>query len=383
MDYSRRKILAGISAGTLVGSVAPLLPGFWRSNNSSAEARQATIQTDGPIHLDRNESAYGPSPKAIEAMQASFPLANRYPSFDDDFLTEKIAAFHRLKAAQVTLGAGSREVLRMAAATYLSPGKKLVQAAPTFDPIARFTAAQGAGTLAVPLNKRYEHDLDAMLAHIDSATGLIYICNPNNPTGTITPRKDLEGFLRKLPSNTPVVIDEAYCEYVAKSSDYAPFIDSPIDDDRLIVTRTFSKLYGLAGLRVGYAVASQQRSRDLSSKRLQWGVSGLAARAAAAALEDRTFVSMVARRNRDDRQELFNQSNARMLRWIDSQTNFVMLNGGLPSQEIIEHFQKNGILLGPLIPELPKFVRCSLGTPEEMREFWRVWDMLPPHPMAM
>jgi histidinol-phosphate aminotransferase len=271
----------------------------------------------------------------------------------------------------------------MAASAYLSRGKRLVLATPTYDPIAGFAVAQGAEIKTVPLNARRQHDLDSMLARIGPSTSLVYICNPNNPTGTITPRKDLEVFLGKIPSNTTVVIDEAYHDYVAKSTDYASFIDSPISDERLIMVRTFSKIYGLAGLRVGYSVASPKASQELRARSLQWGVNTLGARAAATALEDQDFVAKIAKQNRDDRQEFFNQSNARMLRWIDSLTNFVMLNGGLPPQQIVDHFLKNGILLGPLIPEMPKFVRCSLGTRTEMLEFWRAWDSLPLHPMAM
>jgi histidinol-phosphate aminotransferase len=366
---------------TFAGSAAWSLP---QLSGSGSRGWWLEIGTHaGPILLNRNESAYGPSEKALEAMRAAFSSANRYPSSEYESLTEYIAAFHQVKPEQIVLGAGSREILRMAASVYLSRGRRLVLAAPTYDPIAGFGESQGAEIKAVPLNERYEHDLDSMLTRIDRLTGLVYICNPNNPTGTLTPRKDLEIFLSKVASNTAVLIDEAYHDYLAKSSDYASFIDSTISDERLIVVRTFSKIHGLAGLRVGYSVSSPRAAQELRASRLQWGVNVLGARAASAALQDREFSAEIAKRNRDDRQEFFNQSNARMLRWIDSQTNFVMLNGGLPPQQIVDHFQKNGILLGPLIPKMPKFVRCSLGTRSEMLEFWRVWDLLPPHPMAM
>lgn len=362
---------------TFAGSLAWRLPPFPWSKGDELEV------SAGPILLNRNESAYGPSTKALAAIRASFQTANRYPSSEYASLTEKIAAFHRVKPEQIVLGAGSREILRMAAAAYLPRGKRLVIATPTYDPIAGFAKALNAETKTVPLNARHQHDLDSMLAQIGPSTGLVYICNPNNPTGTITARKDLEMFLRKVAANTTVLIDEAYHDYLTKSADYNSFIDSPVSDERLIVVRTFSKIYGLAGLRVGYSVASPKITQELRASSLQWGVNTLGARAATAALEDHDFVAKAAKQNRDDRQEFFNQSNARMLRWIDSQTNFVMVNGGLPPKQIIEHFQKNNILLGPLIPEMPKYVRCSLGTQPEMLGFWRVWDMLPPHPMAM
>lgn len=376
MSLSRRRLLRAVG-GTFAGSLAWQLPPFPRSKSDELEA------SAGPILLNRNESAYGPSTAALAAIRASFLTANRYPTSEYASLTEKIAAFHRVKPEQIVLGAGSREILRMAAAAYLSHSKPLVLARPTYEPIAGFATALNAEIKTVPLNARHQHDLDSMLAQTGPSTGLVYICNPNNPTGTITPRKDLEMFLAKMPPDTTVLIDEAYHDYVARSADYSSFIDSPISDDRLIVLRTFSKLYGLAGLRVGYSVASPRMSQELRANSLQWGVNTLGARAGLAALDDQDFVAKIAKQNRDDRQEFFNQSNARMLRWIDSQTNFVMLNGGLPPQHIIDHFQKHRILLGPLIPEMPKFVRCSLGTRPEMLEFWRAWDSLPPHPMAM
>jgi len=222
------------------------------------------------------------------------------------------------------------------------------------------------------------------LARADGSTGLIYICNPNSPTGTLTIRKDLEGFLRKIPGRPCVLIDEAYHHYVQGApSAYASFIDRPVDDDRVIVARTFSAIYGLAGARVGYAISSPQLARSLSQERLPFGVNLMGARAASAALDDGDYVRLSAKRNTDDRQEFFNQGNVRMNRWIDSHTNFILMKGGLPAPRILEHFQKHNILLGPLVPEMPKYVRISLGTREEMLNFWRVWDALPLHGMPM
>jgi histidinol-phosphate aminotransferase len=136
-------------------------------------------------------------------------------------------------------------------------------------------------------------------------------------------------------------------------------------------------------MRVGYAISSAQLARSLSAYHLTFGVNAMGARAAAAALDDADHLRSSSKRNTDDRQEFFNQANARMNRWIDSHTNFVMMKSGLPPQQIIEHFQKNNILLGPLAQEMPKYVRVSLGKPEDMLEFWRVWDALPSHPMVM
>lgn len=379
MSFSRRNLLRSAAASVCAGTT-PLLGGLHLASNAVS---MSADQPGGLIRLDRNENSYGPPQKAVQAIRASLELCNRYPRGEYEALTEKIACSHNVKQEQVVLGAGSREILWMAATAYLSSGKRLVLASPTFEAVADFAQFGGAEVVAVPLNKKFQHDLDGMLARAINAGGLIYICNPNNPTGSLTPRKDLEAFLTKLPSRAVVLIDEAYHDYVAATPDYASFLDHPVHDPRVIVLRTFSKIYGLAGLRVGYAIASPQAVLKLSANRLQWSISVAAARAAAAALEDSAYVRLSAKRNTDDRQEFYNRENAHMLGSIDSHTNFVMMRTGLPSAQVLEHFKKHNVLLGPAIPQMDKYIRVSLGLPEEMREFWRVWDLLPPHPMTM
>jgi len=256
-------------------------------------------------------------------------------------------------------------------------------ARPTFELMGDCARRAGAEVITIPLTHDYSHDLSAMLARSDSATGLVYICNPNNPTGTLTSRRDIEAFVGRLPETTFVLIDEAYHHYLDKSSDYASFVDRPIDDNRVIVTRSFSKIFGLAGMRVGYGVAAPQTARLLASCRLPEDVNVVAAQAAIAALGDPEHVRLSSVRNADDRQEFFNQSHARMLKPIDSQTNFVMMNTGRPAVEIIEHFKKNNVLVSPPIPAFDKHIRVSLGSQADMREFWRVWDLMPASQMSM
>lgn len=336
------------------------------------------------IHLDNNENPYGPSPRAVEAMRRCLTGENRFPSDEYDDLRERIAGFHKVKSEQVTLGAGSREIIRIALTAYAPRGKQLVVASPTFPGLSDLCNSVGISeTAAIPLRKQLSYDLDAMLGRVVSSTGLIYICNPNNPTGTITPRRDLEHFLKKLSATTTVLVDEAYHDYVGSTSEYASFVDKPVDDDRLIVVRTFSKIHGLAGLRVGYAISSKERCRTLLSNRLPFGLSSIASRAAVAALEDLEYVQLCAKRNVDTRQEFFNQINARMLRSVDSLTNFVLMKTGFPAIQAIDHFRKNNILLGPPVPNMDARVRVSMGTPAEMREFWRVWGLLPARSMSM
>jgi histidinol-phosphate aminotransferase len=381
MGISRRNFFRQIVVGSALSATT------WRLDELSQAAstgRSGYGQSGEPIRLDMNINPYGPSPKVLEVIRANLDLVNRYPVDDYHILSERIADFHKVKSNEVTLGSGSREVLRMAVDVFLTRGKTLVLASPTFEAMANLARQVGTDVKAVPINRRYAHDLDAMLRSVNASTGLVYICNPNNPTGSLTPRKDLEAFLQRLPSTVTVIIDEAYHEYVGVTSDYKSFIDLPIDDKRVIVVRTFSKIYGMAGLRLGYAISSAEVSRKLSLTRLERGVNIVAARSAAAALDDSEYIRLSSRRNANERQEFYNQTNARMLRQVDSLTNFVFTKTGLLSSQVIEHFERNGIMLGPVVTEMDRYVRVAIGTKENMKEFWRVWDTLPSmsHKMA-
>jgi histidinol-phosphate aminotransferase len=316
-------------------------------------------------------------------MRESLELANRYPDLEYKQLSQTIATLHGAGLDRVVLGCGSSEILRMAATVFLGPGKTLILASPTFELIADEARRLAAEVVAVPLTKHHAHDLSKMLGRVGPSTGLVYICNPNNPTGTLTARQDLEAFLRDLPANVPVVIDEAYHHYVGKTSSYASFLDRLVENDRVIVTRTLSAIYALAGLRIGYGIAAPKTARLLSAVRLQSDINIIAARVAVAALADPDYVRLRSQQNADDRQEFLNMANARMLRVLDSHTNFAMLKIGEHGQDVIQHFNRNGILVGPLVHSMPTYLRVSLGTPAEMKEFWRVWDLMPVQKMAM
>jgi histidinol-phosphate aminotransferase len=386
MSFSRRKLLRNIGVGAVVGAAAPALRGFplacateaLRENLVGADQPARLATAADPVLLYRNENPYGPSERVLAVLRESVASGNRYPRTEYDTLIGKLAAQHNVKPEQIVLGCGSGEILGMAALGFLKPGKKLVQAAPTFPSLGKLAQAAGVDVVSIPLNKRYEHDLPAMLDAARVSTGLVYIVNPNNPTGTITPRKDIEAFLGKLPADVTVLIDEAYHHFVTPNTAYESFLERHFDDPRIIVSRTFSKIYGLAGMRIGYAVATPEMAKRLPAGFPNWSVSVVSARAASAALDDVDYARLGIKRNTDDRQEFMNQVNARMLRAIDSQANFVMVNPMRPPDEVIEHLKKNHILIGPKYPVLDKYIRVSLGTPAEMQAFWRAWDLMPP-----
>ncbi|HTC93548.1 MAG TPA: histidinol-phosphate transaminase [Terriglobales bacterium] len=380
MAISRRNLLSRLAAGAMTGAAVQALGGLSFADGPLAPRVSSPSE---PIFLCSNENAYGPSDKVLAVMREASSGCNRYPRAEYDSLQNKIAALHRVKPEQVVLGCGSSEILRLATTAFLGPGKRLVQASPTFPLPGDSARSVGAEVVSVPLNRMYEHDLDAMLARTDASTGLVYICNPNNPTGTLTARKDIETFIGKLPPKTIVLIDEAYHHFAGESSTYASFVDHPVDDGRVMAVRTFSKIYGLAGMRVGYAVAPLEIALRLSKDRLQLGISVLSAKAASAALDDFPYMLTTVKRNANDRQEFMNQVNARMLRALDSHTNFVMMNPLRSTDEVFAHLKKNNILVAPPIPAMNKYICVSLGTPAEMLAFWRIWDLMPAQKMAM
>jgi len=328
------------------------------------------------ILLNSNENAYGPLPKTVAAMQQAISWANRYPDFDYDALVWEISDLHKVKPQQVVTGCGSTEILRVAAGAFLGPGKKLIVPTPTFEAIGEYANATGAEIKKIPLTSTYAHDLDAILAQAASAPSLIYICNPNNPTASLTPRKDLEAFITKLPENSYVLIDEAYHHFAADSPDYVSLLEQPLDNPRVIVARTFSKIYGMAGMRLGYGVTSIENAQRLRSFQTQDNVNMVAAQAAVAGLQDTAEMQAATRRNAADRQKFLTQASRRGLKPIPSYANFAMMDAGKPAIQVMDHFKQNGILIGRRFAGMDNFVRISFGKPAEMQKFWAVWDRM-------
>jgi histidinol-phosphate aminotransferase len=376
VPISRRNLLRSLGGAAVGGSAVGLLGGArfaeggqldWKADHSNA-----------PIFLDHNENAYGPSEKVLSAVRNALSNSNRYPRSEYESLTSKIATLHKVKPAQILLGCGSTEILRQAATNLIGPGEKLVQASPTFPALSDFVRSRGAEVVDVSLNKRHQHDMDAMLAAAKSSASLIYICNPNNPTGTVTPRADIDAFLDKLPANGIVLIDEAYYHYVVPSSSYASYLDRPSANPRVLVCRTFSAVYGLAGLRIGYAVGAPELVRRLSTGQLPYGIGTISAIAAATAIEDGQYLKSAIQRNANDRQEFMNRINVAMLRALDSHTNFVFFDTMRDAEMVVHHLKSHGVIVPPPVAGIARYIRVSVGTPPEMVEFWRVMDLLPP-----
>lgn len=374
MPLSRRTFLRRMGAGATAAAVAPPLT---RQLLFASSEPARTTQPGGPVLLNGNENAYGQFPSVADAMQQALHYCNRYPFKEWDRLTSAIAGRHALPEDQVLLGNGSTELLRVCAQTFTGPGKTLITPTPTFEALGRYAQIFGAEVITVPLTSSYAHDLDAMLRRTDASTGLIYICNPNNPTASLTPRGDIEAFIAKLPPTTAVLIDEAYFHFAEGAPGYSSFIG--YRDDRVITIRTFSKIYGLAGLRLGYGVSTKATIKRLRPYQLEDTVNMVAARCAVTALADDAALRVAADRNAHDRAEFARQAAGRGLALIPSFANFVMFDTHRPVTEVISYFQKNNIVVGRPFPPMDTHLRISLGLPGEMKEFWRVWGLMPSH----
>jgi len=374
MSLSRRKFLelSGITAGATAAATMLEFPQL-----AFAEPPRWAAPAGGAVLLNSNENAYGAFPSVRQAMVDAIAIHNRYPDYQFDALWEGLAALHKVKTEEITLGCGSNDILRMASNAFCGRGKPLVTAVPTFEALAMYAARSGTEVIKVPLRADFAHDLEPMLAKAKQGAGLVYICNPNNPTASLTPRKEIDRFLRELPPETYVLIDEAYHHFVTAPADYASFIDRRVEDPRVIVARTFSKIYGMAGLRLGYAVGAKATIDKLSETHVFDNPNCIAARAGTAAVTDKKALDSAIRRAVADREEFNRQATARGLKFIPSHANFVMVDAARPTPVVIEHFKQRNILIGRPFPPFDTYVRISLGTPAEMKQFWQVWDMQP------
>ena len=315
-----------------------------------------------------NENPLGPSPKAVEAMRNKAPEVNFYPDGPCLSLQRKLAKKLGIKPEMITLSSGADSCIRTVCNAFLNEGDEVIMADPTFPVYSIFVRAMGGKEVLVPL-KEYTHDLKAMKDKINAKTKLVYICNPNNPTGSIIRKEELENFLKDLPSHLVVVLDEAYVEFVSDPScpnglDYLNW------DCNFILMRTFSKLYGLAGLRIGYTIGDADLISIIDRVREPYVVSAMAEAAALAALDDEEFIKRVLENNRKGREILYEAFERLGLEYVSSHTNFVFVDSKQDAKETASALLKKGFMVRPGTPwKLPTCIRVTLGTEEQNRGF--------------
>jgi histidinol-phosphate aminotransferase len=359
IPISRRDFARLLGAGAAAALVSPA--------GSLAKEPEHVPATGSIVRLSANENPYGPSLKALKAMTDSFEIACRYPDEHNNVLIDKLAKLNSVNHDQILLGDGSGEILKLCAETFTGPQNgKLVAADPTFEAILNNASANGAEVVKVPLTSSFGHDLPKML---DSAkAGLIYVCNPNNPTASITPKDELRDFIARTPPHTTILVDEAYFHY-ADSPNYDSVIALVKDRPNLIVSRTFSKIYGMAGLRCGYCVAQKETIDRLRRNQMWDSVNCMALAAAIASLDDLDHVPNGQRLNREAKTFVTSELDKMGYKQIPSQANFIMFDCKRPVVPLIQAMKQQNVHVGRLFPALPNHMRVTIGKQTEMESF--------------
>src|SRR5437667_3593879 len=359
ISISRRKFAQLLSAGAAAALVRPAL--------SLGKPPEHSAASTGVVRLSANENPYGPSPKALKAMTDSFGLSCRYPDEHNDELIEALAKLNGVNRDQIVLGDGSSEILKLCAETFTGPTRgNLVAADPTFEALIKYAETDGAEVVKVPLTGSFSHDLAKMGAA--AKDGLIYICNPNNPTASITPKNELRQFLAKTPRQSMILVDEAYFHY-ADSPDYASVSPMVKDHPNLIVARTFSKIYGMAGLRCGYCVAQHETIERIRPHQMWDSVNCMALAAAVASLNDPDQVANGKRLNSEAKTFVTAEIEKMGYKQIPSQANFIMFDVKRPLAPLIKALKEPNVQVGRLFPALPNHMRLTIGKKAEMEIF--------------
>ncbi|HSE35715.1 MAG TPA: aminotransferase class I/II-fold pyridoxal phosphate-dependent enzyme [Blastocatellia bacterium] len=362
---TRRGFISNAALGAAsIGLVSP--------SGISAIASYPEVDSDAvnPLRLNRNESPYGLAPAAAEALRRAVdPKASRYPIDEPKALVEAIARRFGVENDNVILGYGSTEVLKMATESFCNSSRGALVAEPTFEAVVGYCPFIHARARKINLNADRKHDLPRMLAASQGA-GMIFYCNPSNPAGTYIGKQESERFIRRLPRGPVLLADEAYAEYVT-ASDYESCVRFVKEGLPVVVSRTFSKIYGMAGLRVGYAIGRKDLIKRMAKRQLVNNPNQLAIAASLAALKsDGEFVDRVRRMNAEVRDYVCHQASAMGLTFIPSQTNFVMIGVNRPAMPLIEGLKKRNVLVGRLFPSMPQHMRVSFGTMAEMKGFF-------------
>ena len=316
-----------------------------------------------------NENPLGPSPKAMEAARAVLAESHRYPDGGTLRLREKIAAIHGVSPDEIFIGLGSSEIIDLAARTLLGPGKIGLTADGTYAPFSIAIRASGAALECAPLCA-FAFDLAEMARAITSATRVIYLANPNNPTGTAFGAAEFEKFLSRVASDTLVVLDEAYIHY-AERADMPASVQLFKERKNLLILRTFSKVYGMAGIRIGYGIGQAPLVAAMNKLRTPFNVSGVAQAAALAALDDHEHVKRCIDANRVERKRITEEVAKLGLLPVKSETNFVFVEAGPEAKAICEELLREGVIVRPLgWMGFPEAIRISVGTAEENRKLF-------------
>jgi histidinol-phosphate aminotransferase len=326
-------------------------------------ARELGLDPAGVIKLASNENSLGPSPKAVAAMQDAVGRVHEYPDGSAFYLKRLLAERVGVSPSNLVLGNGSNEVLEFVAHACISPGSEVVVSQYCFAVYPIVTHLMGGSLVTVPA-RDYGHDLGRMLDAITDRTRVVFVANPNNPTGTHIPADEVEAFLERVPSSVLVVMDEAYIEYLDDPLDLVPRVRSG-EQPNLLLTRTFSKIYGLAGLRLGYGIGAPEVVSVLEKVRQPFNINLVAQAGAIAALDDSEHTEKTRRNNSAEMRWFEQQLGDLSLVWVPSRANFLLVKVG-EGGRVFDRMQRDGVIVRPMGGYgLPEWVRISIGLPEE------------------
>jgi histidinol-phosphate aminotransferase len=326
-------------------------------------ARELGMDPDGIAKMASNENPLGSSPLALVAAKKALAGAFMYPENSALFLRTRLAEKLGVDANMLVVCAGSNEVMYLLGDLFMAPGVEVVMSKPSFITGKIVTLLYGAKPVEVPVREDLSQDLDGLLKAITPNTRLVYLPDPNNPTGTIISQAELDRFIEALPDHVVLVYDEAYREYRSQIPDVIKHIKA---GRKVIATRTFSKVYGLAGIRVGYAVCNAELAALVDRVRPPFNVSVIALAAAQAAIDDEAWVAMCNKENAEGMRELRDGLEKLKLPCVKGEANFILVKFGLHSKEIFERLEKRGFIVRPVANYgLPEYLRISVGTHEQ------------------
>jgi histidinol-phosphate aminotransferase len=334
-------------------------------------ARSMGLDPATVIKLASNESPIPPFPEVVEAIAAAAATINRYPDNDWHLLAEAVAERLRVEPENLMFGGGTSELLRVASQAMGGEATSAVYPWPSFIIYRMGSVLAGSTPIEVPLTPDYRLDLDAMLGAVRGDTTVVFLCNPNNPTGTHRSASDVTAFVASLPERILVVVDEAYFEY-ATAADYRSAMNLALEKPNVIVLHTFSKIYSLASLRVGYAIGEPSTLADLRRAQAPFTVSGLAQVAALTAIRYPLRVDQRARFNAEERARLEKELEARQVEFVPSQANFIFLRPQEEESGAFDAFLHNGVI----VRQFGGWIRVTIGTVEENDRFLEALDAL-------
>ena len=373
MSVSRRSFVGGLAAALGYLGVHPdidvLAQGRPQAPGGAARPRTGMDDYDAMAHLSSNENCWGPPDSVMKAMNNAWKYSNRY-GYPDGNLVGEIAKHHGVKTENILLGAGSGEILDVVGTAFLLGGKKVLGVEPTYSSVYQHATSIKTSAIKLPLNKDYSQNIPAMIKAANdraSEIGLVYLCNPNNPTGMIIPKDEVKQLVDGIPKDMPILIDEAYHHFVDDPR-YATSVPYVLEGRPVVIARTFSKIAALAGMRLGYAVAPKEMIDRMRPYSMQ-SINALVKWGGVTSLKDTAAQADVKKKVMDLRKKTTADLAAYGYQSLPSETNFFMVEIGREIQPVIQEFAAKKIAVGRPFPPMTKHMRVSVGTAEEMARF--------------